>query len=196
MTPGAPVKLAVRAANHRTGSDQITGRKTSFSGFRIREHLPIFVACFKLTRQMPWDSSPEVSKEVSKQWTTCLSRPSATFTTLNRRCADASCDGRKQHKPAAKSGVRAQQVQRLQKVFDMDGSRPKAVDCPAIDGIIKEAKEIMGDVKLEDKEVLDAAGKRLEKLVRLYAAEPCRQGEQVSDLSSERHGARVNLNRR
>jgi ferritin-like metal-binding protein YciE len=50
-----------------------------------------------------------------------------------------------------------QQVQRLEKVFDMDGSRPKAVDCPAIDGIIKEAKEIIGDVKLEDKEVLDAA---------------------------------------
>ena len=50
-----------------------------------------------------------------------------------------------------------QQVQRLEKVFEMHGSQPKTVDCPAIDGIIKEAKEIMGDVKLEDKEVLDAA---------------------------------------
>jgi ferritin-like metal-binding protein YciE len=50
-----------------------------------------------------------------------------------------------------------QQVRRLEKVFEMHGSQPKTVDCPAIDGIIKEAKEIMGDVKLEDKEVLDAA---------------------------------------
>jgi ferritin-like metal-binding protein YciE len=50
-----------------------------------------------------------------------------------------------------------QHVQRLEKVFEMHGSRPKAVDCPAIDGIIKEAKEIMRDVNLEDMKVLDAA---------------------------------------
>lgn len=50
-----------------------------------------------------------------------------------------------------------QQIHRLEQVFEMHGSKPKAVDCPAIDGIIKEAKEIMGDVKLEDKEILDAA---------------------------------------
>jgi ferritin-like metal-binding protein YciE len=49
-----------------------------------------------------------------------------------------------------------QQIHRLEKVFEMHGSQAKAVDCPAIDGIIKEAKEIMGDVKLEDK-VLDSA---------------------------------------
>jgi ferritin-like metal-binding protein YciE len=30
-------------------------------------------------------------------------------------------------------------------------------DCPAIDGMLKEAKEVAGDVDLEDKEVLDAA---------------------------------------
>lgn len=37
----------------------------------------------------------------------------------------------------------------------MHGQQPKAVDCPAIDGILKEADEIAGDVA--DKEVLDAA---------------------------------------
>jgi ferritin-like metal-binding protein YciE len=47
------------------------------------------------------------------------------------------------------------QVTRLEQVFKLLGLKPKAVDCPAIDGIIKEAKEIAGDVA--DKEVLDAA---------------------------------------
>ena len=47
------------------------------------------------------------------------------------------------------------QIQRLEKVFGMHGHEPKGVDCPAIDGIIKEAKEIAGDVA--DKQVLDAA---------------------------------------
>jgi ferritin-like metal-binding protein YciE len=37
----------------------------------------------------------------------------------------------------------------------MHGHEPKAVDCPAIDGIIKEANEVAGEVA--DKEVLDAA---------------------------------------
>ena len=37
----------------------------------------------------------------------------------------------------------------------MHGHEPKGVDCPAIDGIIKEADEVAGDVA--DKEVLDAA---------------------------------------
>ena len=46
-------------------------------------------------------------------------------------------------------------VKRLEQVFDMHGEEPKAVDCPAIDGIIKEANDITGDV--EDKDVLDAA---------------------------------------
>lgn len=47
------------------------------------------------------------------------------------------------------------QIKRLEKVFEMHGQSPKAVDCPAIDGIIKEANELAGDVA--DKEVLDAA---------------------------------------
>jgi ferritin-like metal-binding protein YciE len=46
-------------------------------------------------------------------------------------------------------------VTRLEKVFEMHGVKAKAVDCPAIDGIIEEAEEIAGDVA--DKDVLDAA---------------------------------------
>jgi ferritin-like metal-binding protein YciE len=47
------------------------------------------------------------------------------------------------------------QIERLEQVFKKLGHEPKAVDCPAIDGLIKEAEEIAGDVS--DKEVLDAA---------------------------------------
>ena len=47
------------------------------------------------------------------------------------------------------------QIKRLEQVFEMHGHSPKGVDCPAIDGIIKETNEIAGNVA--DKEVLDAA---------------------------------------
>jgi ferritin-like metal-binding protein YciE len=46
-------------------------------------------------------------------------------------------------------------VQRLEEVFRMFGTEVKAVDCPAIDGIIEEADEVAGEVA--DKSVLDAA---------------------------------------
>jgi ferritin-like metal-binding protein YciE len=46
-------------------------------------------------------------------------------------------------------------VQRLEQVFKMLGVDAKAVDCPAIDGIIEEANEVASEV--EDKSVLDAA---------------------------------------
>jgi ferritin-like metal-binding protein YciE len=46
-------------------------------------------------------------------------------------------------------------VQRLEEVFRMHGAEAKAVDCPAIDGIIEEADEVAGEVA--DKTVLDAA---------------------------------------
>jgi ferritin-like metal-binding protein YciE len=46
-------------------------------------------------------------------------------------------------------------VIRLEQVFKMHNAEAKAVTCPAIDGIIKEANETAGEV--EDKEVLDAA---------------------------------------
>jgi ferritin-like metal-binding protein YciE len=46
-------------------------------------------------------------------------------------------------------------VMRLEQVFQMHGAKVKAVNCPAIDGIIEEAEEVAGEV--EDKSVLDAA---------------------------------------
>jgi ferritin-like metal-binding protein YciE len=46
-------------------------------------------------------------------------------------------------------------VTRLEEAFEMLDETSKTVQCPAIDGILKEANEIAGDV--EDKMVLDAA---------------------------------------
>ncbi len=47
------------------------------------------------------------------------------------------------------------QIERLRRVFELEGMQPKGVTCPAIDGIIKEANEVAGEVS--DKAVLDAA---------------------------------------
>src|SRR3954464_1209996 len=41
-------------------------------------------------------------------------------------------------------------VKRLEQVFKMHGTEPKGVDCPAIDGIIEEADEIVGEVADKD----------------------------------------------
>ncbi len=63
--------------------------------------------------------------------------------------------------PALKQGLESHlgetkgHVSRVEKVFEMHGVEAKGVDCPAIDGIIKEAENIVGDV--DDKDVLDAA---------------------------------------
>lgn len=46
-------------------------------------------------------------------------------------------------------------VRRLEQVFELYDMKAKAIDCPAIDGIIKEADELAGDIA--DKQVLDAA---------------------------------------
>jgi len=46
-------------------------------------------------------------------------------------------------------------VARVEQVFKMHGIEIKGADCPAIDGIIDEAKDVVGEV--EDKKVLDAA---------------------------------------
>ena len=46
-------------------------------------------------------------------------------------------------------------IRRLEQVFKQHGVEAKAVNCPAIDGILKEADEVAGEVA--DKEVLDAA---------------------------------------
>jgi ferritin-like metal-binding protein YciE len=47
------------------------------------------------------------------------------------------------------------QIARLDQVFGKLGQEPQGVRCPAIDGLIDEAKEVAGEVA--DKEVLDAA---------------------------------------
>ena len=46
------------------------------------------------------------------------------------------------------------QIERLKRVFAIEGMQPKGVTCPAIDGIIKEANEVAGEIA--DKKVLDA----------------------------------------
>jgi ferritin-like metal-binding protein YciE len=63
--------------------------------------------------------------------------------------------------PQLKQGLKAHlgethgHVKRLELVFKMLGQKGKSVDCPAIDGIIKEAGHVTGEV--DDKDVLDAA---------------------------------------
>ena len=52
-------------------------------------------------------------------------------------------------------GETEKQVERLDQVFGMLGKEPKGATCPAIDGIIKEANELMSDC--DDNEVRDAA---------------------------------------
>ncbi len=63
--------------------------------------------------------------------------------------------------PQLKQGFRAHlnetknHVKRLEQVFQLEGQSVKSVDCPAIDGILEEADDVIGDV--EDAQVLDAA---------------------------------------
>src|SRR5436309_14031052 len=47
------------------------------------------------------------------------------------------------------------QIERLDQVFTKLGQKPSGTDCPAIDGLIKEADETSGDI--EDRSVLDAS---------------------------------------
>jgi ferritin-like metal-binding protein YciE len=46
-------------------------------------------------------------------------------------------------------------IERLEQIFKKLGKKPESTDCPALDGIIKEADEVSGEIA--DKEVLDAA---------------------------------------
>jgi len=57
-------------------------------------------------------------------------------------------------------------VARLERVFQMHGLEAKAVTCPAIDGILDEANDIMGDAK--DTDVLDAAAAAVAQAVEHY----------------------------
>ena len=50
-------------------------------------------------------------------------------------------------------GETKEQVKRLEQVFALHGEQPSGTKCPAIDGIIKEGGDLMGEV--EDKAVLN-----------------------------------------
>jgi ferritin-like metal-binding protein YciE len=58
------------------------------------------------------------------------------------------------------------QIKRVEQVFRMHNAEAKSVTCPAIDGIIEEAEEIMSDSK--DSEVLDAAALAAAQAVEHY----------------------------
>ena len=68
------------------------------------------------------------------------------------------------------------QIERLQKVFERLGKQPSGTQCPAIDGIIKEADETAGEI--EDKAVLDAAIIANAQAVEHY--EMCRYGTLIA----------------
>lgn len=68
------------------------------------------------------------------------------------------------------------QIERLEKVFDKLGQSPSGTQCPAIDGIIKEADETAGEI--EDKTVLDAAIVANAQAVEHY--EICRYGTLIA----------------
>ena len=59
-----------------------------------------------------------------------------------------------------------EQVKRVERVFKLHGESPKAVTCPAIDGIIEEANEVMGDAS--DPDVLNAAALASAQAVEHY----------------------------
>ena len=64
------------------------------------------------------------------------------------------------------------QIERLEKAFEKLGKGPSGTQCPAIDGLIKEANETAGEI--EDKTVLDAAIVANAQAVEHY--EICRYG--------------------
>lgn len=68
------------------------------------------------------------------------------------------------------------QIERLQKIFERFGMQPSGAQCPAIDGIIKEADETAGEI--EDKAVLDAAIVANAQAVEHY--EMCRYGTLIA----------------
>lgn len=68
------------------------------------------------------------------------------------------------------------QVERLDKVFAKLGKEPCGTQCPAIDGLIKEANSTAGEI--EDKAVLDAAIVANAQAVEHY--EMCRYGTLIA----------------
>src|ERR1700743_655504 len=82
-----------------------------------------------------------------------------------------------------------EQVERLQSVFAKLGKQPSTTQCPAIDGIIKEADETAGEI--EDKAVLDAAIVANAQAVEHY--EICRYGTLIAWAESAGHDEIVRL---
>jgi ferritin-like metal-binding protein YciE len=78
----------------------------------------------------------------------------------------------KVHDPLLKQGFEnhlgetKNHVKRAEQVFQMVGESPKAVTCPAIDGIIEEADDILGDAK--DNDIIDAAAAAAAQAVEHY----------------------------
>jgi ferritin-like metal-binding protein YciE len=70
----------------------------------------------------------------------------------------------------------SKQIERLDNVFEKLGQKPSGTQCPAIDGIIKEANEVAGEVA--DKAVLDAAIVSSAQAVEHY--EICRYGTVIA----------------
>jgi ferritin-like metal-binding protein YciE len=52
-------------------------------------------------------------------------------------------------------GETREHLTRLEEVFRMSGVRPQVLDCPAIESIVEEAEDVVGEA--ENQEVLDAA---------------------------------------
>ena len=75
------------------------------------------------------------------------------------------------------------QVTRLETVFEMLGKKAKAEKCPAIEGIVKEAEELMEEI--EDPETLDAALLAAAQAVEHY--EIARYGTLVSWAGTLKH---------
>ena len=81
------------------------------------------------------------------------------------------------------------QVIRLENVFELLGQPRKAVNCPAIDGILSEAKEVISDCS--DKEVCDAAMLAAAQAVEHY--EISRYGTLIAYASQLGHGEAAKL---
>lgn len=81
------------------------------------------------------------------------------------------------------------QIERLDKVFKKLGVQPRGTSCPAIDGIIKEADEVAGEI--DDKAVLDAALVASCQAVEHY--EICRYGTLIAWAESAGHDEIVRL---
>jgi ferritin-like metal-binding protein YciE len=81
------------------------------------------------------------------------------------------------------------QVDRLDQVFKKLDMQPKGTDCPAIDGIIKEADATAGEI--DDKQVLDAAIVANAQAVEHY--EICRYGTIIAWAEELGHDEVVRL---